>query len=66
MITKDEAIRISKMKHLFDVEMLAVIELYIFEKKGVSVSINRPNNIIDLQLMNMAYDTAANYFLSNS
>jgi hypothetical protein len=44
--------------------MLMVIERYIYEKKKVTVTINRPSNMMDIQLMNIAYDSACNYFLN--
>ena len=65
MITRDDAIRICMLKHLTDIQMLEVIERYIYEKKGIKVSIDRPENSINIQLMNIAFDVACVYFLSN-
>lgn len=45
-------------------QMLAVIERYIYDKKGVIVEINRPTDIINIKLMNIAFDSASEYYLN--
>jgi hypothetical protein len=65
MITKEQAVEICKQTRLQDTQMLLVIERYIYDKKGVTVKINRPNNIVDAQLMNIAFESSCNYYLVN-
>jgi len=65
MITKEQAVEICKQTRLQDTDKLLVIERYIYDKKGVTVKINRPNNIVDAQLMNIAFESSCNYYLVN-
>jgi len=65
MITKEQAVEMCKQTRLQDTQMLLVIERYIYDKKGVTVKINRPNNIVDAQLMNIAFESSCNYYLVN-
>jgi hypothetical protein len=65
MITKEQAVEICKQTRLQDTDMLLVIERYIYDKKGVTVKINRPNNLVDAQLMNIAFESSCNYYLVN-
>jgi hypothetical protein len=65
MITKEQAVEICKQTRLQDTQMLLVIERYIYDKKGVTVKINRPNNLVDAQLMNIAFESSCNYYLVN-
>jgi len=64
MITQEEAKRICSKTRLIDIEMLNVIERYIFDKKQTSVIINRPTNVFDINLMNVAFESACNYYLN--
>lgn len=43
--------------------MCQVIEYYIFERKGVKVKINQPKNLMNIQLMSIAFESACNYYL---
>jgi hypothetical protein len=65
MITKEQAVEICKQTRLQDTDMLLVIQRYIYDKKGVTVKINRPNNLVDAQLMNIAFESSCNYYLVN-
>jgi hypothetical protein len=65
MITKEQAVEMCKQTRLQDTQMLLVIERYIYDKKGVTVKINRPNNLVDAQLMNIAFESSCNYYLVN-
>ena len=52
-------------KNLIDVEMLELISLYVWLRKGVRVELNRPHNPIQLQLMSQAYDKACEWLFEN-
>jgi hypothetical protein len=65
MITKEQAVEMCKQTRLQDTDMLLVIQRYIYDKKGVTVKINRPNNLVDAQLMNIAFESSCNYYLVN-
>jgi len=65
MITKEQAVDICKQTRLQDKDMLLVIQRYIYDKKGVTVKINRPTNLVDVQLMNIAFESSCNYYLVN-
>jgi len=62
MINIDEAKEISKKTELVDVQMLEVIQRFIFDKKGVVVEINRPTHDIQIQMMSIAFEAAAKYY----
>lgn len=63
MITIKEAKEISLKIELTDVEQLAVIERYIYDKKNVSVgTLARPNRMMYIQMMLIAFDVAAEYY----
>lgn len=63
MIDLKEAKEISIKTELADVEQLAVIERFIYDKKGVSVGIlARPRGEIHLHLMHIAFEVAAAYY----
>jgi len=64
MISIDECKYICSSRLLTDMQMLAVIERYIYDKKGVIVEINRPTDIINIKLMNIAFDSASEYYLN--
>ena len=67
MISKEEAIEISKKMNLEDTEQLAVIRRYIFDKHGKDTGvINRPDNIMTIHLMTMSFEAAANYYLGGN
>jgi hypothetical protein len=63
MITPEQAKQICSAKVITDLQTISVIERYIYDKKGVTVSINKPLDIIQIQLMNVALETASNYYL---
>lgn len=63
MITKEEAMRISKLTRLSDVQELQVIRRYIFDMKGVDVGIIQiPTDRLNIQLMYVAYESASSYY----
>jgi chromosome segregation and condensation protein ScpB len=63
MVTNEEIKEIVKKNKLSDVEQIAVIQRFIFDKKGKEVKINRPQDIYRLQLMNQMYDVALKYYV---
>ena len=65
MITKKEAITIAQATVLTDLEQLQVIRKYIFDRKGVDVGeINQPSDIVQLNYMSIAFDSACRYYLN--
>jgi hypothetical protein len=62
MITTEEAKEICLLTHLTDFQMCKVIEKYIYDLKKVTVKINRPTDLINIQLMNIAFDSACRYY----
>lgn len=65
MLTTKECIDLCKSKFITDVEMLKVIEKFIYDKKQVIVKINIPRDIINIELMNIAFLSASNFYLKN-
>jgi len=48
---------------IIDLEELDLVQTYIFERKGIDVgSLQRPTNLINIQLMQMAFNHAVNYY----
>lgn len=41
-----------------DIEMIKVVQDYIFQEKGVRVTINQPSSLNDLMLLTKAYNVA--------
>jgi len=67
MITQEDAIQICKQKFLTEHDTLSVIQRYIYDCKGVEVDLISPGrNVFQIQLMNVAMDSACNYYLSLS
>ncbi len=66
MITQDEALAICKKTMLTDIEMLQVIQRYIFDRKNMSVGIVRPSDMYSIQLMNIAFNSACDYYFKNN
>jgi hypothetical protein len=64
MITKDEAKKICLLNNLTDKQMCQVIERYILDMKNIKVSINRPMDLINIQLMNIAFENCCKYYNS--
>lgn len=65
MITIDEAkeISIRTEYNLTDIEMLQVIERFIYDKKNVIVgTMIRPNNKPHLEMMVIAFNASAEYY----
>ena len=66
MITSEQAKEICNKKQLTDIECLEVVQRYIFDRKGVNVGmINRPTDILNLNLMRVAFEAASIYYLNN-
>lgn len=65
MISKEEAIKISRSHVVTQPEMVSVIQRYIFDKKGVKVDINSPRDPLRVELMIIGFETASNYYLLN-
>ena len=66
MITVEQAKLICSSTNLNDVECLNVIRRYIYDVKGVDVgSIVSPRQIFQLELMNIAFESACKYYLNN-
>lgn len=64
MLSKEQAKEICLKERLQDVEMLEVIQYYIYEKKGVDPgTIQRPRTLMQISLMNKAFNSAMNYYL---
>lgn len=64
MILNETQIKdIVKSGILEDIDQLNLIETYIKEKKRVDTgTIIRPTDLIGIQLMNIAFNTAVNYY----
>jgi len=63
MITNEEIREIIEKVELSDIEQLDVIRRYIYDKKNIDVGkINRPGDIVQLQLMGIAYNSALEYY----
>lgn len=63
MITQEDAKSILLLEFVNDVQLLQVIQRYIFDCKGVNVTINRPNNQMQLMLMNTAIENCLKYYV---
>ena len=64
MITQEDAKSILLLEFVNDVQLLQVIQRYIFDCKGVNVNtINRPNNQMQLILMNTAIESCLKYYV---
>ncbi len=66
MLNNKEIKEILAKNELADVEQIAVIERYIFDKKGVELNINRPNNVLLVQLMDHMYNCALKYYTTDN
>lgn len=64
MISNEEAKKIVQKLEVSDVEALEVISAFIFQKKRVSVSINRPRTQHHVLLMGHVYEIASEYFIN--
>jgi len=65
MGTVEKAKLICGSINLTDVDCLNVIRRYIYDVKGVDVgSIIRPRQIFQLELMNIALESACKYYLN--
>ena len=65
MITQEDAIQICKQKFLTEHDTLSVIQRYIYDRKGVEVDLISPGiNVFQIQLMNVAMDSACKYYLT--
>lgn len=63
MILDEEIKVIIQKNELSDIEQLAVIRRYIYDKKGIDVGkINRIRDFVQLQLLDIAYNTATGYY----
>ena len=63
MITKEELKKIISDNQPEQLSILEVIRKYIYDRKGVDVKqIKQPSNIIQIQLMNIAYNSAILYY----
>ena len=65
MITSEQAKEICNKKQLTDIECLEVIQKYIFDRKGIVININRPTDILNINLMRVAFEAASIYYLNN-
>lgn len=65
MITKEDAISISKSQTNDHKLLIQVIQRYIFDLKNVEVEINPPNSVNNYHLLMMGYEFAKNYYLTN-
>ncbi len=66
MITVEQAKLICNATNLSDIECLNVIRRYIYDVKGIDVgTIIRPRQIFQLELMNIAFESACKYYLNN-
>lgn len=63
MLEDKELKMLLRKSEMTDREQLSVIERYIFDKKKRQVDIRRPNNMLAVQLMAKAYESAFNYYL---
>ena len=65
MITSEQAKEMCNKKQLTDIECLEVIQKYIFDRKGIVININRPTDILNINLMRVAFEAASIYYLNN-
>lgn len=64
MILQDIDIKdLIKRSTIIDLEELDLIQTYILEKKGIDVgSLNRPKDLLNVQLMSIAFNHAIHYY----
>lgn len=62
MINDQQIKDIINSPQISDINSLEIIQRYIFDMKGIEVSINRPNNMLQLQLMNIGFEVACNFY----
>ncbi len=66
MLEDKELKRLLRKSEMTDREQLDVISRYIYDKKKRDVGeIKRPTNIVAIQLMAKAYESAFNYYLEH-
>lgn len=54
-----------KRSTIIDLEELDLIETYIYEKKNIKVgTLNRPKDLLNIQLMQIAFNHAVNYYIN--
>ncbi len=64
MLLSDEKIKeIILKKELQDLEMLEVIQSYLYEKTGQNIYLKQPMNLVNTQLMLIAFDKATEFYL---
>jgi hypothetical protein len=63
MITTEKAKELCVKKHITDIEIISVLQKYIFDRKGVSIDINRPRSVISCQLMDLMFTDCVNFYL---
>lgn len=64
MITQEEAKKLLLKENISDVEVCDIIQRYIYDRKHVEIKINRPQDMIRLQLMSEMYMSALKWYLS--
>ena len=66
ILNKEEIQQIIKSSYLTDIQMLDLIQTYIKDKKGYNIQIKRPDNILQVQLMNSAFNTCIGFYSRES
>jgi hypothetical protein len=66
LITVEEAKKILALEVVSDVFLLKVVRRYIYDRTGHVINeINRPQNLIQVQLLQLAIQSCTNYYLNN-
>jgi len=63
MISKEQVIETCKRQFLNDTDMVAVIQRFIYDKKGYEIQIQRPMNNRHIQMMSSFYYICMEYYL---
>lgn len=66
MLTKEEVQKIFRSKEtLTTEELVPIVQRYIFDTKGLTIEVNVPKTVVDLQLMHIAHNVMYKYYNSN-
>ncbi len=61
-MTQEQIQAVISNPNLQDLQMIEIIEQYIFDRTGVKPQIERPKDFGNIQLMLVAFDRAAQYY----